>query len=313
MSDTLIAKQITALKARGNEAFGLCHWTEARDVYTQAMALASTIPELWSNRAACFMRLNQPHLAAADAYELVDIRPDWPKTYFRLGKASMAMGGFDDALQWYEAGLSCAEMLGIEKEVGSLRKCVRQAKKGKRKGSINSQLAKEMGFDSELFYVPSYVPKRNISVAQNKSFFSTLWLPQTVEVRDIFPSSLVNDGKAKQLLDGVENSKIQEEETVPGGGRGLFAKNTFAEYSSTFVDEQVICVSYSPFLCDFCGAALPSPKEAILADVKIGCTNDDGQDYPSRPCEVYCRYILDYSFSLCSQYVHFRIYYIWFC
>ncbi len=78
------------------------------------------------------------HLAAADAYQLLDMRPDWPKSYFRLGKANAAMGGFGEALELFKAGLTCADMLGLQDETKTLEKCIRQTEKALRAGWVSA-------------------------------------------------------------------------------------------------------------------------------------------------------------------------------
>ena len=101
------------LRTRGNAAFASGDFPAALQAYTQALHIAPATPELWSNRAACYMKLGQPYLAAADAYELLELRPDWPKSYFRLGKASFAMGGYGDALEWYDCRTLRGDLLTL--------------------------------------------------------------------------------------------------------------------------------------------------------------------------------------------------------
>ena len=119
LPDTKDAKA-SALKAQGNALFTAGRFRDAIRLYTHALTTLNTsndstsssttstsassdasssssadvlLPELWSNRAACFLKLGFPYLALCDAYDLLDKRPEWPKTYFRLGKACAAMGG----------------------------------------------------------------------------------------------------------------------------------------------------------------------------------------------------------------------------
>ena len=282
----------SALRTQGNEAFSRGQYAEAVEAYSQALRLSPGTPELWSNRAACYLKLDQPYLAAADAYELLEIRPDWPKSYFRLGKASVAMGGYSDALEWYDAGLTCANMLGLANEAKTLEKCIRQAQRAKKAGGkadLHAKLAKEMNFDSELFYVPRTTAKsRALSVASNPSFFSTLVEPFPVCIVDIDqPSGEISelvtaDGAGAAATTTASNvvatPAAHWHEEAPGGGRGLVATKTFDTHSVAFLDEQIICVSYSPYLCDHCGAALPPPRHAYHADKK------EGESF-----ETYCR------------------------
>jgi len=258
-----------SLRLRGNEHFAKGEYVHALSLYSEALRLNPDIPELWSNRAACYMKAKQPHLAMADALTLVDIRPDWPKSYFRLGKACVAMGGYGDALEWYNAGLTCAEMLGLGSDVQSLRKCLRHVEKMQKKGPhLHEKLAKEMNFESELFYTPQYTaPRPKQAVKDDPQFFHNLTSPFPVKVVDI-ESQETNDQD-----DGGASAEI-------GGGRGLIVTKDVEKHSTVFLDEQILCVSYSPHLCDYCGAALPAARHAVQSTPK-------GKD--SQRFETYCR------------------------
>ena len=42
----------------------------------------------------------------ADAEKIVQLKPDWPKGYFRLGEAHFGLGHFDEAVAAYTKGLA---------------------------------------------------------------------------------------------------------------------------------------------------------------------------------------------------------------
>ena len=50
----------SALRARGNAAFARGDYVDAVDAYTRALGQRPETPELWSNRAACYLKLDQP-------------------------------------------------------------------------------------------------------------------------------------------------------------------------------------------------------------------------------------------------------------
>ncbi|KAK4605414.1 hypothetical protein RGQ29_013467 [Quercus rubra] len=61
---------------------------------------------LYSNRSATYARLGKHVEALADAEKTVQLKPDWPKGYFRLGEAHFGLGHFDEAVAAYTKGLA---------------------------------------------------------------------------------------------------------------------------------------------------------------------------------------------------------------
>ena len=62
---------------------------------------------LYSNRSATYARLGMYSVALADAVKTVQLKPGWPKGYFRLGAAHFGLGHFDEAVTAYLKGLEC--------------------------------------------------------------------------------------------------------------------------------------------------------------------------------------------------------------
>ena len=110
---------------------------------------------LFSNRSAARLLFGEPHTACADAFDCLDSSPGWHKAYVRLGRASEAMGGYEDARDWYEMGRRCANMQNQKKEAKELAKYVEKVNKLVEKGHLHVKLASELGFDSHLFYTPN--------------------------------------------------------------------------------------------------------------------------------------------------------------
>lgn len=82
--------------------------TEAAKLYTQALAGAPEDGTLHGNRSAAHLALGLLDDAAWDARRAVSLRPDWPKAYYRLGCACLALG------QWTEAEAALAQGLQLE-------------------------------------------------------------------------------------------------------------------------------------------------------------------------------------------------------
>ena len=93
-------------KARGNEAFGAGEYGQAILLYSLALDKSVELPDLtlfprdvvFSNRAACFLKLGQHEKAEEDAKAALDVNPDNLKALFRHGLALHAMGRYFEAL-----------------------------------------------------------------------------------------------------------------------------------------------------------------------------------------------------------------------
>lgn len=78
-------------RTQGNEAFKLGDFQQAAVFYTEALALDDEDPAIFSNRAACFLKLGQAARALADADRCVGLDPAAVKGHFRRGVALMAL------------------------------------------------------------------------------------------------------------------------------------------------------------------------------------------------------------------------------
>ncbi|RDX66642.1 Hsp70-Hsp90 organizing protein 1, partial [Mucuna pruriens] len=92
-------------KARGNAAFSGGDFGGAIRHFSDAIALAPSNHVLYSNRSAAYASLQNYTEALADAQKTVDLKPDWPKGYSRLGAAHLGLARHRDAVSAYKAGL----------------------------------------------------------------------------------------------------------------------------------------------------------------------------------------------------------------
>ncbi|GMH50657.1 hypothetical protein TrRE_jg2372 [Triparma retinervis] len=79
------------LKNSGNEALKICKYSEAADLYTQALELHET-SVLFSNRAMSYIKMEQYGQAILDADCSIKIDPQYVKAYYRRGSANFALG-----------------------------------------------------------------------------------------------------------------------------------------------------------------------------------------------------------------------------
>lgn len=128
-------------KADGNQHYVKKEYEQAIQSYTKAIDNSSgmspdTIATFFSNRSACYNALNMGKSALQDALVTKLLRPDWPKSYFRVATAQLSLERFEDA--------ACSAWEGLAKDQQNdelkslLQKSVRQGKKdhfGKKKNT----------------------------------------------------------------------------------------------------------------------------------------------------------------------------------
>ena len=110
-------------KGEGNKAFKAGEFQQAAVFYTEALTLDDTQHALFSNRAACFLKLGRYAQAREDALACTKLAPEFAKGHFRLAlalqaedKPAEACAAFGEALKLEPsnkeaiAGLNMARM-----------------------------------------------------------------------------------------------------------------------------------------------------------------------------------------------------------
>ncbi|XP_006825971.1 uncharacterized protein LOC100368918 [Saccoglossus kowalevskii] len=90
------------IAVRGNEMANLGHYTAAIDLFTQAIKLDPRDFRFFGNRSFCYDRLDQYDKALKDADKAIALAKDWPKGYFRKGRALAGLKLFADAESSFE-------------------------------------------------------------------------------------------------------------------------------------------------------------------------------------------------------------------
>jgi serine/threonine-protein phosphatase 5 len=90
--------QSTAMKNLGNTALLACHYTEACEHYSAAIDVFPTAV-LYSNRAQCFIKMEQYGVAILDAALAIEMDPAYIKAYYRRGSANFALGKNKEAMK----------------------------------------------------------------------------------------------------------------------------------------------------------------------------------------------------------------------
>merc|ERR1719420_66691 len=91
------AARVDFKKNEGNTAFKASNYQQAAVFYTEAMTLDATQHALYSNRAACFLKLGRYQQAREDAEACIRLQPSFAKGYFRLALALQAAGEYGEA------------------------------------------------------------------------------------------------------------------------------------------------------------------------------------------------------------------------
>ena len=84
-------KKSGELKAEGNKYFLQGHYSQAKQLYTQAIKLDPTVTALYSNRAMCELKMEQHGLAIADASKAIELDPSFAKAYYRRASAHLSI------------------------------------------------------------------------------------------------------------------------------------------------------------------------------------------------------------------------------
>jgi len=92
-------------KNKGNEYFKADKVPEAIKHYTEAMRRNPSDHILYSNRAACYLKLGEYGLALRDCDKCIEMSPDFAKAYTRKGHALYFMKDYNKALAAYDEGL----------------------------------------------------------------------------------------------------------------------------------------------------------------------------------------------------------------
>ncbi|XP_047335066.1 serine/threonine-protein phosphatase 5-like [Impatiens glandulifera] len=96
------ASSAEKLKVLANEAFKVHKFSQAIDLYTQAIELNGDNAVYWANRAFAHTKLEEYGSAIHDASKAIEIDPRYSKGYYRRGAAYLSMGKFKDALKDFQ-------------------------------------------------------------------------------------------------------------------------------------------------------------------------------------------------------------------
>jgi len=109
MKDNIKAAYLDPVKAEearveGNELFKGQKYPEAIEQYTESINRDPTNAKVYSNRCACYTKLQAFNEASKDAEKCIELEPTWSKGYTRKGHVEFFTKQYDKALETYRAG-----------------------------------------------------------------------------------------------------------------------------------------------------------------------------------------------------------------
>ena len=145
----LLQQAIQTAHELGNRAFKAKAYYEAIDQYTSTITGDPERVAAWSNRAACYTATKQHDKALRDARTCVQLKPDWPKAHYRLGRALLGLGGERTS----EAVAAFAKGCGLDPNNAEMQKWHMQAHAAWKKhvAETGGGAPKPRSFDSKAF------------------------------------------------------------------------------------------------------------------------------------------------------------------
>ncbi|CAO2813242.1 unnamed protein product [Amaranthus hypochondriacus] len=101
-SESSIGSNAEELKSLANGAFKAHKYSQAIDLYSQAIELNNQNAVYWANRAFAHTKLEEYGSAIHDATKAIEIDSKYSKGYYRRGAALLAMGKFKEALKDFQ-------------------------------------------------------------------------------------------------------------------------------------------------------------------------------------------------------------------
>ncbi|KAE8300570.1 Stress-induced-phosphoprotein 1 [Larimichthys crocea] len=86
-----------SLTVQGIQMFGQGQYSQAVDMFTEAIYCDPKDHRFYGNRSYCYWCLKQYYSALTDAQRSIELSPDWPKGYFRKGSALMGLKRYSEA------------------------------------------------------------------------------------------------------------------------------------------------------------------------------------------------------------------------
>lgn len=97
------------LKDQGNKLFSTRKYEEAISCYSRAIIKNASVPTFFTNRALCYLKLQQWELACPDCRRALDMDPSSVKGHFFLGQALLELDNYDEAIKYLQRASDLAK------------------------------------------------------------------------------------------------------------------------------------------------------------------------------------------------------------
>eukprot|EP00636_Phaeomonas_parva_P000211 CAMPEP_0118864790 /NCGR_PEP_ID=MMETSP1163-20130328/9260_1 /TAXON_ID=124430 /ORGANISM="Phaeomonas parva, Strain CCMP2877" /LENGTH=1024 /DNA_ID=CAMNT_0006798953 /DNA_START=171 /DNA_END=3245 /DNA_ORIENTATION=- len=241
-SESGAATTAAEMKERGNRRFKQQDYSGALALYSRALLLDPSNHLLYSNRAACQLKLGQHAAAAADAQQALSLCPraqqPYVKGYHRLTQALLGEKKFDEAQRAVEHGLRSLGEVDGERAQALLRMLTDvEAKRGEHETALLEKEGLRNAID----------PRRKPRVKEfdmleelGHGNFSTIVRAEHKTTKEPFAMKVIHKRdieKTKRRHPNVEN-EVRMEKRVLLRCRGhpniVYLYHTLSDYSSLF-------------------------------------------------------------------------------
>lgn len=207
------------LKEKGNEAFRQKKYEKAIEYYTEALEHANSSDKhfIYGNRSAAYFSIKNFQEAANDAKKCIELKPEWPKGYFRLGKALYELKEHTESYKKLYKGIlldpKSDEMRRflkiVESELGLSENDSRMVLENELVKSIqqeeNENICKEIGlnFEEVMQIINSGIEKDSVLTILEDPTLKPHLETHSAQIIKIISEQLINNGKneeANQIL-----------------------------------------------------------------------------------------------------------------
>lgn len=99
----------TELKEQGNKLFSARKYEDAISCYSKAIILNPQIPQYFTNRALCYIKLHQWELASQDCRRALELDCSSVKGHFFYGQSLIALENYDEAIKYLQRASDLAK------------------------------------------------------------------------------------------------------------------------------------------------------------------------------------------------------------
>ncbi|XP_042201889.1 E3 ubiquitin-protein ligase CHIP-like [Callorhinchus milii] len=155
------------LKEQGNRLFGNRKYDDAIQCYTKAITRNSLVAAYYTNRALCFVKLQQWEKAVSDCKHALELDSQSVKGHFFMGQSQLELENYDEAI----ANLQLAYSLAKEQRLNfgdDIASALRMAKKRRWSSLEEKRIQQEIELQAYLNRLITEQKEREIEAYKEK-------------------------------------------------------------------------------------------------------------------------------------------------